>query len=138
MAAPKLDAEIKRKIVGAIQTGMRRGAAAKACGLHPSTVSKWLQKGESEGCDDVYSEFRKAVLIAEASHEQMLVNAMTDALVDPFGKTDGNVAMAMLKTRHGWTYGSDKFIDYLVHKLHEGHPELLTEILEDIKNGALD
>lgn len=137
MAAPRFDEQTQKIILNAVRSGAKRGAAAKLALISPSTLTKWVQKGQEDE-EGGYNQFVLQLLKAEAQHEQDLVKTMGDALEDAEGNANGAIALAMLKARHGWGMSSDKFIDYLVERLSTSQPELLADILTDIANGVLD
>ena len=137
----KFSDKTKQDLITHARAGNKRSACAKAVGISPATLSAWIQRG-LKGIDDEYIEFAKEYLQAEARDEALLVSLLKDSLVDGEGNPVPAVAMYLLNNRYGWNKVAaqiaEKFIDYLVDKLSEAHPALLTSILKDLEDGVLD
>jgi hypothetical protein len=96
--------EIEDKFIGILKRGNHRTVAARMCGLNPSTVSSWINRGdgrdrESAGNGDLV-RFAKRVLEAEAEAEDTLVGNVLDA-----AEKDGNVAIKFLSRRYPDRWG---------------------------------
>lgn len=136
----KFNEQTGRDLIIQARAGNKRAACAKFVGISPATLNSWIQRGIRG--EEEYAEFAKGYLKAEAKDETQLVSLLKDSLVDGEGQPVPAVAMYLLNNRHGWNkiaaQVAEKFIDYLVDKLSESHPELLTSILQDLEGGVLD
>jgi hypothetical protein len=136
----KFNGKIRQDLVTQARAGNKRSACAKSVGISPATLNSWIQKGIRG--DVEFAEFAEEYLKAEAKDETSLVSLLKESLVDGEGNPVPAVAMYLLNNRHGWNkvavQVAEKFIDYLVDKLSESHPELLTSILQDLEGGVLD
>ncbi len=136
----KFSEKIAQDLIQCARVGNKRSTAARNAGISPSTLTTWLRKGLAG--DAQYEDFAHSYLRAEAEDETRLVGLLKDSLVDITGKTVPSVAMYLLNHRHGWDKVSaqiaERFIDYLVGKLSDKHPELLDDILQDLEAGAID
>jgi transposase len=94
MARPtKLTAEVQERIVQAIRAGNYAEAACQAAGISPSSLYRWLARGQQE--PGRYREFRQAVLRAEAEGEVHAVATVRRAMAE-----DWRAALAYLERRH--------------------------------------
>ena len=76
----KITAVRTKKICAAIRAGMSRTGAAGIVGLHPTTITNWLDKGEDG--DKRYVGFLDAYKKAEATFEQTVIGRISAASMD--------------------------------------------------------
>ncbi len=69
----KFTPETQKKIIDGISMGNFRMTAARAAGLNPVTLSRWMNDP-----DPKFAKFQKAVIKAEAEVEQRCVNRILD------------------------------------------------------------
>ena len=99
MARPtKLTEELRDRIVKAVRAGNYAEAAARSCGIAPSTYYRWLQRGSLE-TTGVYHDFADAIHRAEGEAEVHAVAILRRAMGE-----DWRAALAYLERRHpgGW------------------------------------
>ncbi|MEU3455661.1 hypothetical protein ABZ671_18970 [Micromonospora sp. NPDC006766] len=72
----KLTPEIADRIIKAVRLGNFLETAAKASGVHPATVYRWLQDADKPGSPRAKREFRDALSRARAEAEQRMVGAV--------------------------------------------------------------
>jgi len=133
----KFTKEVQKEIITTIAAGGKRDTAAKSAGVSPVLLSKWISQGLADE-EGEYYEFVKALFKAEARDEDRLLSILHGGVVNAQGDLNPAPILFLLKARHGW--GSevlDRVVDYLYSKLATDHPELLAEILTDIKNGVV-
>jgi transposase len=72
------------KVCEAVAKGNHYRVAAALVGVHPSTLSNWLAKGERAEPGSIYKELLDRMMLAEAQHEARLVDVMVaEAEVNP-------------------------------------------------------
>jgi IS30 family transposase len=59
----------KERILELLAAGASRGAAARAAGVHPSTLCRWVQRGRTASPGTAWARFLKDVQAAERTHE---------------------------------------------------------------------
>ena len=99
MARPtKLTAECGERIEKAVRAGNYLDSAARSAGVHPSTLYRWLERGEREE-GGIYHDFAAAVRRAEAEAEVHAVAVLRKAMAD-----DWRASLVYLERRHpeGW------------------------------------
>ncbi len=71
MARPsKLTTEVQERIVSALRAGNYQDTAASYAGISAKTFYEWMNRGKSDDpAEEIYSEFREAVLKAKADAE---------------------------------------------------------------------
>ena len=75
----KLCPEVQAKLISMVQEGQFRATAARALGIAPETVCRWMARPERQ-----FRRFRQALLAAEAESEAELVEAVAKgAAEDP-------------------------------------------------------
>jgi len=72
----KLTPETADRIIKAVRLGNFLDTAAKAAGVHPATVYRWIQDGEAPGAPKAKREFCEALTRARAEAEQRMVGAV--------------------------------------------------------------
>lgn len=118
--------------------GNKNSTIAKVIGVHPRTLSRWLQSGRDDDCDNPQlSEFALAFDAARAEHEVSLVQ-----LLNAIGERGELQAVQYLtKQVHGWGDSAvvervvERFLDYLQGVLD---PQTFNDIVTAIEKGALD
>jgi len=90
----KLTADTQERILKAVRAGNYADAAARACGIAPSTYYRWLARGASEE-HGIHREFADAVRQAEAEAEVHAVAILRRAMSE-----DWRAALAYLERRH--------------------------------------
>jgi hypothetical protein len=136
----KFNDKLHHDLITQARAGNKRAACAKSVGISPTTLYSWIHRG-MQG-DEEFKAFAEDYLKAEAKDEVQLVSLLKESLVDGEGNPVPGVAMYLLNNRHGWnkvtSQVAEKFIDYLVDKLSESHPDILKSILQDLESGVLD
>jgi hypothetical protein len=80
MARPtKLTKEVQDRILQAVQAGNYLDTAAQFAGIDPSTMRRWVIKGEAPDAPDAYREFCVAIKGARASAEVRSVALIQNA-----------------------------------------------------------
>ena len=78
MARPsKFSPQVRKAILDAVEAGNFRDSAARAAGVGPRTLDRWLQLG-LQYPDGEYGAFRAALLAAEGKAEAALVRTIFD------------------------------------------------------------
>jgi transposase len=97
---PKLTAEVFSRIVDLVRIGNHLETAASTCGIHRSTLHRWLEKGE-EQARGIYRQFLVAVEKAqgEAEHRDLVQIAKA-------AQTDWRAAAWRLERRFPRKYGT--------------------------------
>ena len=117
----KLTDAKQTQICEALRDGASVAAAAELSGVHPSTVHRWMQRGEDEASSK-YHEFRVAVSRARAEYEQDLINqVLLYARADQ--PQSWRAAIELLKVQFPDRYG-----DARIHRVAEAK---LTEAILD-------
>lgn len=98
----KLTAEIRQKIVTAIQAGATYDLCAQFAGISPSTLYRWMQQGR-EGKDRRKKEFLEAIKRAESHGAIQNLGLIQKAANDG----DWKASAWILERRHGYNRGSD-------------------------------
>jgi transposase-like protein len=91
----KLTPEVTAKVVAAIEGGQFLAVAARLAGIGPTTLHRWMERGEKKGKGNPFRAFYIAVQRAEARNEQRLVKLWRRQ-----AKDDWRAAMEMLARRH--------------------------------------
>jgi len=91
----KLTDDRQARILALVGTGQFRSTAARAVGVAPETLFRWLARPEPR-----YRRFRQAVLQAEAAAEVRLVAQMTEAI-----HHDPHLALKLLGRRFTERWG---------------------------------
>jgi hypothetical protein len=76
----KLNAEMRQRLISYLSRGHFRSSAAEACGIHPETLGKWMEKGKRS--NDPASEYRQlylAVATAEGEAQDLLLRRVQEA-----------------------------------------------------------
>ncbi len=95
MARPsKLTPEMQDRILRAVRAGNYADAAARECGIAPSTYYRWLARGAAEK-HGVHRDFADAIRQSEAEAEVHAVAILRRAMNE-----DWRAAMAYLERRH--------------------------------------
>jgi transposase-like protein len=138
MAQTLFNDQIASIILTSLKAGAKRSTAAKMASIHPQTLTRWVNEGIANPKSDL-GDFVGQVFKAEAIDETDLLKRLKDTVVSELGAINPTALMFILKARHGWgANAADKLVDYLVAKLSENYTDLLAEILNDLKNGAID
>jgi hypothetical protein len=97
---PKLTPELQRRVVDIVRAGNYLEIAAAACGIHRSTLHRWLERGEQQS-HGMYREFYLAVERAQSEAElrDML-------LIGKAAATDWRAAAWRLERRAPRRYGT--------------------------------
>ena len=99
MARPtKATPQRRERIVKAVAAGNYIEASARSAGVHPSTVYRWIERGEREA-EGIYHDFAEEVRRAEAEAEVHAVAIIRRAMAG-----DWRAALSYLERRHpaGW------------------------------------
>ncbi len=101
--ATKLTPERGERIEKAVRAGNYLDSAARSAGVHPSTLYRWLQRGDEE-TEGIYYDFAQEVRRAEAEAEVHAVAVLRKAMAD-----DWRASLAYLERRHpGWRRGETR------------------------------
>jgi hypothetical protein len=131
MGAPSAyTAEIHSKIVAQVSKGNKLSTAAKAAGIHPRTLNKWLTMEEHE---DLKIDIEKA----EAQNEGDIVSALNQMMYD-----DSKAAQYLLDKRYGWDKAASQILDKVVEILEEicteEHEYIIEGFLAEVASGAFE
>ena len=116
--------------------GAKNSTIAKAIGVNPKTINRWLMRASEEDAKTKYVEFALLFNRARSNHEMALVRQFNE-----FSTQDLSAAKYLVEKVHGWGDSSvenrivTRMLEYLGGKIP---PELFEEILKEIENGALD
>lgn len=105
----KLTVAVQARIVEALEAGQFLATAARAAGVHPSTVRRWVERGEAEEqrrtdggaarvTEQPFHAFAAAVEQADATAEGRAVATIT-------ASPDWRAAAWYLERRHPTTWG---------------------------------
>jgi len=94
-----LSPELEGRFMGLLLKGTYRNVAARACGLAPSTVEKWMRRGRGKDKDrPPFPEYVRFVRLVEQA-EAMVEADVTGNIVHR-SKYDHNAGLAWLRTRY--------------------------------------
>ncbi len=129
----KMTPELTAVMCKLLKRGCSLKLAAGMCGVHISTVHRWLQKGERQTAGK-FREFRDRLELARRSGQYRLLSiATTGAALDP------KLALDMLARQNPDDYGVTKRVEQkqtidvtgkVIHE-HEHHVAFARTLLED-------
>jgi hypothetical protein len=102
-AGSKFNVATRNAILGAVRAGATFAVAAKSAGVHPSTMTNWLRRGEYEdscGSDSEYARFAREFAEADANVIRRVENSVLRATDD-----DWRAARFILSKRAPHIYG---------------------------------
>lgn len=102
LANKKRRERILRDIKEALEDGLPQSTAAELSGISQATFYGWMQLGE-QGID-LYSEFFEAVVLAKATGEKKLIDAVQIGTLDP--AQGWRAASWLLERRYPDKYGA--------------------------------
>ena len=96
----KVDAATTTRIVELVRAGSFMETAAATCGIHRTTLHRWLEKGEAQSAGP-YREFYLAVMRAQADSETLGV-----LIIEKAAQEDWRAAAWLLERRFPRRYGT--------------------------------
>lgn len=134
-SARKLTPEVERYILTALSVGAYRTDAARLAGISPTTLYKWIEKGESARPNTKLGKFAVKVADAEARPKLAAMRTLLDSIRgDPANNVPGNprIALDFLRRRYPDEWGGAERIQIdAVHHL-AGAKSDATESLADL------